>query len=264
MLAEISLGLVHLHRFGFLHLDLKVENIMLDHAGHVKLVDFGLAVELLKRTDTTGQQAEGEAGDNGDGDEEHGSTIEEMVIDTAGSRTNMAPELLLPKNGKKIGGRFSDWWGLGLVAHDLLVGKPPWSSLTDSQVIRSEIKHLKVEAPRGVSRQAGKFIVTLLQKDRRLRLGYQSDNEVLACSFFEGVDWGAMERGETKPAFVPLAGCVLQEDAAGALKMYKEVVSCGAASSSSGSSASSNPVELGLLRTENAPRLCLESTESSG
>ena len=46
MLSETVLGLEHMHAHGLIHRDIKVENIMLDGAGHVKLIDFGLSCEL--------------------------------------------------------------------------------------------------------------------------------------------------------------------------------------------------------------------------
>ncbi len=48
IVAEIVIGLEHMHNEGFVHRDLKVENVMLDGRGHVKLVDFGLAVRITE------------------------------------------------------------------------------------------------------------------------------------------------------------------------------------------------------------------------
>ena len=48
LLSEVVLGLVHMHKHNFIHCDIKVENIMLDARGHVKLIDFGLAAEISK------------------------------------------------------------------------------------------------------------------------------------------------------------------------------------------------------------------------
>jgi hypothetical protein len=214
LLAEVCLGLVHLHRRGFVHLDVKIENIMLDAKGHVKLVDFGSAVALKLEMDSE----------------------EGMAVSEVGSLIYMAPELIDRK--QRLAGRFSDWWAVGVLAHELMTAHSPWSSLKDGPVIRKEIASLEVTPPQSLSAEARKFLVELLQKDRWGRLGTSSDMDVLASSFFVGVDWDALERGELPPALKPNGDevCVDKEDGAIALRAYRcmglaevaprELVSC--------------------------------------
>jgi hypothetical protein len=66
--------------------------------------------------------------------------------------------------------------------------------------------------------EASAFIKALLEKDHRLRLGTKSDQEVLLAPFFRGVDWGAMERKETQPAFEPAS--TAPDDSDQALEEY--------------------------------------------
>ena len=76
LLSEVVLAVVHMHANGLIHRDIKVENIMLDSSGHVKLVDFGLAC-----------------------------SADEETVSRNGSLIYMAPELLRDQTG----GRFTDW-----------------------------------------------------------------------------------------------------------------------------------------------------------
>jgi protein-serine/threonine kinase len=193
MLAEVSLGLVHMHDRGFVHGDIKVENVMLSASGHVRLVDFGFATELPQ---------EGI----------------EMPMRTRGSLIYMAPELV-SKPSK--GGRFTDWWAMGILAYELLTGCSPWSTLTDRRQIRLEILCGTIDPPRKASFDARDFVIALLEKSYAKRLGTTSDKEVLDAAFFKRVEWEALERGETPPA-LPIAEAprIKQEDADEALIEY--------------------------------------------
>jgi p70 ribosomal S6 kinase len=193
ILAEISLGLVHLHRCGYLHLDIKIENVMVDARGHIKIVDFGLAQEVP-------------------------ATLE-MEMKPRGSLLYMAPELLR----LNVAGRFTDWWAMGVLAHELFTARSPWSTITDVHQIRTDIRSLPIRAPTSLSSEAGDFVVDLLVRNHLERLGTRSDEEVLAAPFFAGIDWEAMKRGETTPALTPIEGEVAVDprDASDALKKYQ-------------------------------------------
>jgi serine/threonine protein kinase len=200
ILAEVSMGVVHLHRRGFIHLDLKIENVMFDKNGHIKIVDFGLSVELsLERDDERGCQ-----------------------VEYIGSLMSAAPELLQ----EKIAGRFSDWWSLGVMAHDIMTGQTPWSSMTDRDRIRHDIFNQEVLPPQELSFPAGEFVAALLHKDRRMRLGTRSDNEVIESPFFDCVDWKAVEQGQALPAFVPNQGTwsISPHDSSRSLALYRHRV----------------------------------------
>lgn len=71
LLSEVTLGLIHMHKHSYIHCDIKVENIMLDARGHVKLIDFGLATKLSSE-----------------------KNLEEPIVHRRGSLIYMAPELL--------------------------------------------------------------------------------------------------------------------------------------------------------------------------
>jgi len=114
LLAEIFLGLEFLHQQNYIHCDIKIENVMIDSNGHVKIVDFGLATRL------------------------EASQVQPMS--SVGSLIYMAPELLF----KKTGGRHTDWWAYGVLAHELLTGHSPWSSVNDTKIIKKEIRTVQV------------------------------------------------------------------------------------------------------------------------
>jgi serine/threonine protein kinase len=193
LLAETFLALEHMHKFHMIHRDVKVENIMLDGEGHVKLVDFGLAVEIHEDIEP---------------------------LSPTGSFIYMAPEMIKDR----IGGRVTDWWALGVLAYALLTGRTPWSSLTDKEIIRKEIQNLKVAPPRRLSPPAGQLVCALMTQDYKKRLGSVQDSDIRGAAFFQSIDWAGTERKECPPAFVPGETNVTKQDNTAAMAAYAKTV----------------------------------------
>lgn len=190
ILSEVVVALQHMHAHGFIHRDVKVENIMLDAQGHVKLVDYGLACEL-----------------KGD---------EEQPMSPMGSLIYMAPELL----SERAGGRHTDWWAVGILAYEIMNGRSPWSSLSDKRKVRKEIQTVKVMPPRRLSSAASKFICSLLEHDVSKRLGTKDDHELNNAAFFKDIDWTATAARENSPAFVPGPETTFEQDRHDAIEAY--------------------------------------------
>ena len=189
LMAELTLALEHMHKEGYIHRDVKVENVMLDSEGHLKLIDFGLACELVDDV---------------------------MPLSPTGSIIYMAPELVHNNSG----GRHTDWWAVGILVHELLVGESPWSSIHDKRLLREEICSKKISPPSGVSPSARQFIEMLTCPDYRDRLGTNSDAEVKDAPFFGSVDWDKMAALECAPAFKPPATSVCAEEMVDAAREY--------------------------------------------
>jgi serine/threonine protein kinase len=192
VLAEIAAGLIHLHSNNVVHRDIKVENIMFDAQGHVKIIDLGLSKRLHNETGR---------------------------CSPTGSLIYMAPELL----HARMGGRFTDWWAYGIVAHELLTGRSPWSSLTDKPLIREEIRSKELVFPTTIAPSSRTFLRELLDRDPMHRLGSGAIEEILSSPFFSEVDFNALWRGEL-PGY-PINGelCVLPEESARAYACYQSI-----------------------------------------
>ncbi|OXB84339.1 UNVERIFIED_CONTAM: hypothetical protein H355_010766 [Colinus virginianus] len=132
-------GLEYLHGHGIVYRDLKPENLMLDQLGYVKLVDFGFAKEL-----------------------EHG----EKTFSFCGTPEYLAPEML-----RHEGHDFAvDFWMLGILVFEMLVGRPPFHS-ADPQTIYSRILDGIFSFPAFLSEAACSLIAKLCRRRPGQRLG---------------------------------------------------------------------------------------------
>jgi len=195
ILAELFLALEHLHFYNIIHRDVKIENIMLDGNGHVKLIDFGLSKQLS-------------------------SPIEKMS--PAGSLIYMSPELIL----ENTGGRHTDWWAYGVMAFELLTGRTPWSSLTNPQIIKHEIETVNVNKfLTDFSPQVSSFICSLMNINFMERLGTRIDSDIMNDPFFTSIDWEATKLQETEPALYPDHICTSEEARHSSLELYHKISS---------------------------------------
>lgn len=173
--AEIVLALEELHRMGFVHRDVKPDNLLIDKEGHLRLTDFGSCGRLL------------------DGKIYCSSTV--------GTPDYIAPEVLLSKeNGGAHYGTECDIWSLGIVIYEMLFGNGPFYSERLIQTYSSIINHKEIfcipEQPE-ISENAKHLLRNLIcDKEERLTV-----EEIKKHPFFESIQWNTMK--ETVPPFVP-------------------------------------------------------------
>ncbi|XP_076129940.1 rhodopsin kinase GRK1b [Alosa pseudoharengus] len=199
--AQIICGLEHLHQHRIVYRDLKPENVLLDDAGHVRLSDLGLAVELPPGQDKT----KGYAGTPG----------------------FMAPELLEHKEYDYT----VDYFTLGVTLYEMVAAKGPFR-VRGEQVENDEVKRriLKdpVSYPDKFSKELKDICEGLMEKDPVKRLGFKDNEcaELKSQAYFKELNWGRLEAGMLPPPFVPDPKQVYAKDIddVGAFSTVKGVV----------------------------------------
>uniref|UniRef100_A0A8C7QSN9 protein kinase C n=1 Tax=Oncorhynchus mykiss TaxID=8022 RepID=A0A8C7QSN9_ONCMY len=172
--ACVVLGLQFLHDHKIVYRDLKLDNLLLDTQGYVKIADFGLCKEGMGYGDRT-------------------STF-------CGTPEFLAPEVLTDTSYT----RAVDWWGLGVLVYEMLVGESPFPGDDEEEVFDSIVND-EVRYPRFLSTEAIGIMRRLLRRnpDRRLGSGEKDADDVKKQPFFRGVDWEALLQRRLPPPFVP-------------------------------------------------------------
>jgi len=170
--AEIVLGLEYLHDHGVIYRDLKPENLLLNHEGHVIITDFGLSKEGMEDPESTTKTF-------------------------CGTPEYLAPEIIKGERYTKA----VDWWSLGTLLFEMMNGLPPFYVRDNEELMYEKILYAPLSIPDTFSEDAKDIIQKLLDRDPIKRL---SDPDLIKQHpFFKTIDWTLLENKGISPPFVP-------------------------------------------------------------
>ncbi|XP_039620269.1 serine/threonine-protein kinase N2 isoform X2 [Polypterus senegalus] len=172
--ACVVLGLEFLHINKIVYRDLKLDNLLLDVDGFVKIADYGLCKEGMGHGDQTGT--------------------------FCGTPEFLAPEVLTENTYT----RAVDWWGMGVLIYEMLVGVSPFPGDDEEEVFDSIVND-EVQYPRFLSPDSKSVICKLLQKnpEKRLGAGERDAEDVKEHQFFQEINWEDLLHKKVKPPFIP-------------------------------------------------------------
>lgn len=172
--ACVVLGLQYLHENKIIYRDLKLDNLLLDTEGYVKIADFGLCKEGMGFGDRTGT--------------------------FCGTPEFLAPEVLTETSYT----RAVDWWGLGVLIFEMLVGESPFPGDDEEEVFDSIVND-EVRYPRFLSLESIAIMRRLLRKspERRLGSSERDAEDVKKQAFFRHIQWEDLLHRRVPPPFVP-------------------------------------------------------------
>eukprot|EP00055_Hartaetosiga_balthica_P008457 m.31596 g.31596 ORF g.31596 m.31596 type:complete len:641 (+) comp6319_c1_seq1:176-2098(+) len=172
--AEISCALLFLHERRIIYRDLKLDNIMLDADGHVRLADFGLCKINLPDTGRT-------------------STF-------CGTPNYLAPEIVSYKAyGKEV-----DWWSLGVIMFEMMNGIVLFDGDSEPELFQNILRQ-PIDLPRTMSSSSRDIISRFLTRAPAKRLGFgpNEKSDIRSHKFFKDLSWDDIDNRRAKPEFVP-------------------------------------------------------------
>lgn len=172
--ACVVLGLQYLHEHNIVYRDLKLDNLLLDREGYLKIADFGLCKEGMGFGDRT-------------------TTF-------CGTPEFLAPEVLTETSYT----RCVDWWGLGVLIYEMLVGESPFPGDDEEEVFDSIVNE-EVRYPKFLSTESIAIMRRLLRRNPERRLGSSERDaeDVKKQGFFRSVSWDDLLMKKVRPPFVP-------------------------------------------------------------
>jgi len=201
-IAETVQAIHSVHQMDYIHRDLKPDNILLGKDGHIKLTDFGLCKAV--ENDSNSMVTKYEQANHGDNpssqlktEKPKGKRHRKLAYSTVGTPDYIAPEVF----ERKGYGNECDWWSLGVIMYECIVGYPPFFSedpLTTCRKIVNWKKSLEFPDDVALSDNAISLIRCMIC-DKEDRLDYDG---LKKHPFFDGIVWEDL-RGTLKPPIVP-------------------------------------------------------------
>lgn len=183
--SEIILALNFLHERGIIYRDLKLDNVLLDAEGHIKLTDYGMCKEGIL-------------------DGEKTSTF-------CGTPNYIAPEILRGEDYSYS----VDYWALGVLMYEMMAGRSPFDiagavdnpDKTHEDYLFQVILDKPIRFPRSLSVRAQSVLKGFLNKDPGGRLGCNLESgfeDIQNHLYFKThIDWELLERKGVDPPFRP-------------------------------------------------------------
>ncbi|KAM9036897.1 myotonin-protein kinase isoform 2-T2 [Sarcophilus harrisii] len=181
-LAEMVLAIDSVHRLGYVHRDIKPDNILLDRCGHIRLADFGSCLKLR----------------------EDGTVCSSVAVGT--------PDYLSPEILQSVGdgtgacsyGPECDWWALGVFAYEMFFGQTPFYAESTAETYGKIVhykEHLSLPMSDGGVPKEARDLIQQLLCPREVRLGRAGAGDFRDHPFFQGLDWEGIR--DSSPPFVP-------------------------------------------------------------
>lgn len=204
-MAELAMAIYSVHKLGYVHRDLKPDNVLIHKDGHMKLSDFGLA-KAYDTNEGDPKISKWQTADAFGGPKPSASSRpadaskfkrdRKLMYSTVGTPDYIAPEVFSQKGY----GKECDWWSLGVMMYECLVGYPPFYAEEPLQTCRKIVNYqrtLKIPPEAGLSRESKDLIFKLICSSKR-RLTFP---QIRIHPFFRGIDWRHMRK--YKPPFLP-------------------------------------------------------------
>jgi len=204
-IAELAAAINAVHELDFVHRDLKPDNILIANSGHIKLSDFGLAKSFNTENDQVISKYQtmksSLADDNSSAapkgaDRKKYKRDRKLMYSTVGTPDYIAPEVFSQKGYDKM----VDWWSMGVIMFECLVGYPPFYAEDPLQTCRKIVhyrKYFKIPHDAKLSREGVDLIHNLVCSHRRR----YSFAQIAGHAFFAQVPFADLAK--MKPPFVP-------------------------------------------------------------
>ncbi|KAH0538006.1 hypothetical protein FGG08_005367 [Glutinoglossum americanum] len=173
-IAELGCALRYIHKQGIVHRDVKPDNVLLDAEGHVHLADFNVASDW---------------------------SPEKPLTSKSGTLAYLAPEVY---GGRGYGSEV-DWWSLGVLFYECVYNTRPFEGNSHENlakdIVKANPKYPITQPP--VSMPCLHAISSLLEKDKRRRIGAAGFRTFTENPFFQPIDFALLEQKEIQPIFTP-------------------------------------------------------------